>query len=244
MQAVSLSFFRFDRTVDRLWAFGQMGLARLPLARVPDIGFRKLFGTGGGESFRPRPNFGTYAVLATWPSEAVARRRIAEAGVFRRYRAHSDAHWTVYMSTVSVRGAWDGQAPFERREGGELGAPLAVLTRASIKPAKARAFWRDAPDVDGQTAREPALLFKMGMGEVPWIRQVTFSIWSDLEAMKTFAYRHPFHARAARHARERDWFSEELFARFSVTGAEGRWNGACPLERREIPQRQADPVPA
>lgn len=229
MHVTSLSVFRFDTFRARLWAFGQMGLARRSIAASPGIGFWKLFGTGGGESFRPRPNFGVYAILATWPSEEHARRAIAEGAVFCRYRAHAAESWTVYLATASVRGAWDRCEPFEKAPDVALEAPFAILTRASIRPLKARAFWRGAPDIDGRTAEEPAILFKRGMGEVPWLRQVTFSIWSDLEAMKAFAYRHPFHRQAALHARERNWFSEELFARFRVLGAEGRWGGCDPL---------------
>lgn len=229
MQVTTLSVYRFDALMARLWAFGQMGLARAALAGAPGIGFWKLFGTGGGESFRPRPNFGVYAILATWPSAEAARRGQAEASVFRRYRAQAAESFTVHLATVSVRGRWDGRAPFVAAQGVDLAAPFAILTRASIRPAKARAFWRGAPDIDARTAEEPAILFKRGMGEVPYLRQVTFSIWSDLEAMKRFAYRHPYHRDAARHARERNWFSEELFARFRVVGAEGTWNGADPL---------------
>lgn len=244
VQATSLSVFRFEGAGPRLWAFGQMGLARGALAAVPDLGFRKLFGTGSGESFRPRPNFGVYAILGTWPSEAVARARLAACEPFRRYRAHAAECFTVYLATVSARGAWDGQAPFAKAPEAGPAEPVAVLTRASIRPAKALAFWRDAPDIDAQTAREPCLLFKLGMGEVPWIRQVTFSIWSDLEAMKGFAYRHPFHRDAARHARQRAWFSEELFARFRVLGAEGSWGGGDPLAAHIAAPAAAVPVVA
>ena len=35
MQAVSLSLFRFPRTRDKFWAFGQMQFARGPLGRWP-----------------------------------------------------------------------------------------------------------------------------------------------------------------------------------------------------------------
>ncbi|MEO0621220.1 MAG: spheroidene monooxygenase [Pseudomonadota bacterium] len=228
MQVTSLSVFRFDSAAARLWAFSQMGLARRALAAEREIGFWKLFGTGGGESFRARPNFGVYAILATWPSDASAQEGLAASPVLRQYRARAAENWTVRLATVSVRGRWDGRAPFEPVEA-PLEAPFAILTRASIKPWKAAAFWRGAPDIDARTAEEPAILFKRGMGEVPYLRQVTFSIWSDLEAMKQFAYRHPYHRDAARHARERAWFSEELFARFRVLGAEGTWEGADPL---------------
>ncbi|MGF1444574.1 MAG: spheroidene monooxygenase [Pikeienuella sp.] len=228
MGTTSISFFRFGGWRGRLWAFSQMSLARAPLSRTEGLGFFKLFGTGGGESFRARPNPGVWAVLATWPDLQRARSAQAEAGVFRRYRAVADETYSVYLEAVSIRGQWDGRQPFDIAER-PLGCPFAVLTRATVKPSKALAFWKDAPDIDAQTAREPALLFKRGMGEMPFLRQVTFSIWSDLEAMKTFAYRHPFHRDAARQARERNWFSEELFARFAVLGTEGSWEGSDPV---------------
>jgi spheroidene monooxygenase len=37
------------------------------------------------------------------------------------------------------------------------------------------------------------------------------------------------HAEAVRAVREGDWFAEELYARFHVTGTAGTWGGACPL---------------
>ncbi len=229
MGTTSISVFRFGGWADRAWAFAQMGLARRPLSRIPGVGFWKLFGTGGGESFRARPNLGVYAILATWADEASARAGVAEAGVFRGYRARAEEAFTVYLEATSVRGAWDGRQPFAPPPEPRRTGPLAILTRATIKPWKARAFWQGAPDIDAQTAREPAILFKRGMGEVPFLRQVTFSIWTDLGAMTEFAYRHPYHRDAARHALAEDWFSESLFARFAVLGAEGRWEGRAPL---------------
>ncbi|MGF1503289.1 MAG: spheroidene monooxygenase [Paracoccaceae bacterium] len=228
--AVSLSVFRFDGLGPKLWAFAQMPLARAPLARIPDLRFFKLFGTGGGESFRPRPNPAVWAILTAWPCAEIARTRLASEAVFRRWRDRAVEHLTVHLEPVRVRGAWDGRAPFAVPPGAASEPlPLAVLTRASIKPWKARAFWRDAPAIDDQTAHEPAILFKIGMGEVPWLRQVTFSIWSDADAMRRFAYAAPQHREAIAHVRAGDWFSEELFARFRVTGAEGRWLGRAPL---------------
>ena len=56
MQIVSLSFFRFDAPLSRLWAFAMMGAARIDMARIPGIGFWKLCGSGTGEGFTPVPN--------------------------------------------------------------------------------------------------------------------------------------------------------------------------------------------
>ena len=76
---VSLSIYSFDCVVERTRAFAMMGLARGPMARVPDIGFWKLCGSGIGEGFTPLPNLGVYAVLATWPDEETAKARIASS---------------------------------------------------------------------------------------------------------------------------------------------------------------------
>lgn len=224
-QTTTLTAFRFGSPGDRVWAFSQMGLARRPLAKTPDIGFWKLFGTGGGESFRPSPNFSVYAILATWPSASIAAERVAEAPVYAKYRRHAAECATLYLDRPSVRGAWDGQVPFEASRVPPGSGAVAVLTRATIRARHAMRFWRHAPGIDLQTADEPAILFKLGMGEVPGLRQVTFSVWSDATAMTRFAYRHPLHREAARAAKDGRWFSEDLFARFRLVGAEGRWNG-------------------
>ena len=83
-QAVSLSFFRFAGPVARFWALRQMAWARFPLARTPDIEFWKLCGSGKGEGFTPVVFPEVFAIVATWPNEATARRRITETPVFAR----------------------------------------------------------------------------------------------------------------------------------------------------------------
>src|SRR6056297_3505340 len=64
--------------------------------------------------------------------------------------------------------------------------------------------------------------------EVPWLHQVTFSIWPDKASMNAFARGGP-HARAIRAVREEGWFREELYARFRVEGGAGSWGGHDPL---------------
>ncbi|MBX2856316.1 MAG: spheroidene monooxygenase [Rhodobacteraceae bacterium] len=232
MQAISLSLFRFSGVKAKLWAFTQMQWARAPLRAEPDIGFFKLMGTGTREGFHPAPNFGVYAILATWPDLDIARRRIADAPVFQRYRANASENWTVYISAVSARGQWAGAAPFEVGDAKPTATPepIAVLTRATLKPQNVPAFWRHTPDIGADIRAQTELPFKIGMGEVPWLHQVTFSIWESAEAMRAFAYKSRPHAEAIAAVRAGDWFSEELFARFQVLGAEGRWEGREPLQ--------------
>jgi spheroidene monooxygenase len=228
VQVISLSFFRFNTLRDRLWAFSQMQFARGPLRRVPGIGFSKLLGTGTREGFHPFPNFGVYAILATWPDLAHAQQQVREAGVFSRYRQHASEDWTVFLQASRCRGRWAGEEPFEVADAGPA-VPVAVLTRATVKLRAVVPFWRRVPNISAMIRRQDQLAFKAGLGEIPWVHQVTFSIWNDLDAMRAFAYE-SFHGEAIEQVRRGDWFREELFARFHVVGSEGRWEGKSPLE--------------
>jgi spheroidene monooxygenase len=224
-QTVTLSLFRFDRPIDRAWAFGQMGLARRPLRRTPEIGFHKLMGTGRGEGFTPGTDFSTWGLLAVWPSEASARRETAR-GVWARFRSRADRDWTAYLAPLRATGEWDGAAPFAPAEDRPLTAPVAALTRATIRPGRMLRFWSHEPDVTAQVAGAEGCLFKTGLGEVPMLRQVTFSIWRDLAAMRAFAAGSTAHGAAARAAFTGGYFAESLFARFAVLDQQGAWNPA------------------
>ena len=107
--------------------------------------------------------------------------------------------------------------------------PLAALTRATVRPGAAARFWRRVPDISAMIGTDPNVLFKIGIGEVPLLHQVTFSIWPDADSMARFARRDGPHARAIAAVRSEGWFREELYARFRVLGTAGRWEGGNPL---------------
>ncbi|MCL3883095.1 spheroidene monooxygenase [Marivita sp. GX14005] len=228
-QIVSLSFHRFDSLRSRAWAFAMMGLARGAMARVPGIGFWKLCGSGTGEGFTPRPNLSVYAILATWPDAETARAQICGADIFARYRDRAAESWTVFLSPTSVRGKWSDRTPFAVSHDGPPPTALAALTRAAIRPAIAARFWRRVPDISSVIGADTGVLFKIGIGEVPWLHQVTFSIWPDTRAMAAFARTGP-HAEAIEAVRRENWFREELYARFAIHSDIGTWNGVSPLK--------------
>lgn len=230
-QVVSLSLFRFGSLRSRLWAFAMMGLARGPLARIPHIGFWKLCGSGSGEGFTPIPNTAVYAVLATWP-DAASASAAQDSPIFQRYRAHAVESWTVFMAADTARGEWSGQTPFNASAQNTTG-PLAALTRATIKPSILAKFWRRVPNISAVIGRDPNVVFKIGIGEVPWLHQVTFSIWPDAAAMHNFARTGP-HAEAIKAVRADGWFNEELYARFTLLSDTGTWGGASPLQRQRL----------
>ncbi|MCX7643941.1 MAG: spheroidene monooxygenase [Rhodobacteraceae bacterium] len=231
MRCVSLSLFRFPSLTARLWVVGQMAAARLALPRVPGIQAWKLCGSGTGEGFTPVPNTAVWAILAAWRDEETARAQTARAAVYRRWRARAAESWTVFLATTSVRGRWGGAEPFVADAEPGPG-PLAALTRATLRPSVALRFWGRVPDISAVIGQDPNVIFKIGIGEVPLLHQVTFSIWPDARSMAAFARADGPHARAIRAVREEGWFSEELYARFRVLGEAGTWGGRPVLQER------------
>ena len=233
MQTVSISFFRFPSWRARLWVLGQMGAGQLAFRAMPEARFWKLCGSGTGEGFTPVPNTSVWAILTVWDDEVTARRMVGSAKIFKKWRAKSSENYTVFLTQTSVRGEWSGKVPFAA-ETPTKSSPLAALTRATIKPRTLRHFWRREHDISAAIGSDPNVLFKIGIGEVPWLHQVTFSIWPDAESMAAFA-RSPDgpHAKAIKAVRDGGWFKEELYARFAVTHATGTWEGRDPLAQPE-----------
>ncbi len=207
-----------------------MAAARLPMSRVPDLQFWKLCGSGGEEGFTPRANIDVFAILCVWPDRPAAEQQLSQARIFERYRRKASEHWTLFLSPVSARGAWSGVAPFSPGSEPNKG-PLAALTRATLRPRSLPRFWRRAPEISDVIGADPNVAFKIGIGEVPLLQQVTFSIWPNAETMAAFA-RDPSgpHAKAIKAVRDGGWFREELYARFRILGEIGSWNGTSPIE--------------
>ena len=244
MQSVTLSLFRFGSVSARLWAFSQMATARFELRAIRQLQTFKLCGSGTGEGFTPIPNTGVYGILATWPDADAARRAIMGTPVFRRYRAHADEALTIFLTPTSARGKWAGTEPFTPQDV-ETDGPIAAITRATVKPSVALRFWGQEPEISRAIGADPNVMFKIGIGEVPWMQQVTFSIWPDLHSMAELARADGPHARAIRAVRDGGWFREELYARFRVDAAEGIWEGVTPdLAHRPVPQIQTLEVAA
>ena len=141
------------------------------------------------------------------------------------------------MAVQSARGNWDKQAwqasspqalgqPSEAawQDARRAPGPFAVLTRASIVPTKAMAFWRYAPAAQADLDQTPGCLLAMGLGEAPLVRQCTFSLWQDTASMVHYAHKGA-HQVASAAAYKHQFFSESLFVRMQVLQMSGVWKG-------------------
>jgi heme-degrading monooxygenase HmoA len=210
-------------------AFLHMGLDRPRLRAItPRPTFWKLLGTGSGETFTMRdadPRH--WALLTVWDEDDDAQR-FAESKVVRSWAQRANEQATVLMEPIASHGTWAGRTPFtaDPALGRSWNGPVAAITRARIRPSQWRSFWSSVPPVSTDLRNDPAVLATLGIGEAPVGLQGTFSIWRSAEAIRAFAYQRPEHAAVITRTHERQWYSEELFARFAVRSAEGTVNGS------------------
>lgn len=224
----TVTLLRFARG-SRWWAFTQMGRARGPLAATPGLEFWRLCGSGGGLGFSARPDLSRYALIATWSSEQALLEFFAGSGVMAGYRARAAEAWTVAMVPLRGRGSWGGGCPFGPVPEGVPGSLRVIaLTRATLRLRGFFSFWSRVPAINRRLVAMPGLRLAQGIGELPWIRPITFSVWDDEASLEAFAFAGSNHEHAARAARARRWFVEDLFYRFAAIGSAGAFDGGDP----------------
>ena len=214
----------------RYWGLAQMGTSPRQLAQIVGLRFFQLLGSGAANGFGALPNLDRYGLLAVWESEAAATNFFGQHPLWAGYERRSCETWTVALAPFRSHGLWDGQNPFDYpTDAPDLGGPLAVLTRASIRLRKAARFWRYVEPTSRALTAVPGVRLAIGLGELPLVRQATFSVWESAEAMQQYAYRNAQHREAMQLTRREDWYGEELFARFRVLGSTGTVDGRAPL---------------
>lgn len=232
------------------WAgFLSMALFRLPLLLQQQIGFWKLMGTGKNGSFDKTPDLSQWAILvidhpqfANPTSDWQSPVGEAEAANFleNRYgkfiaawwRFFNCETWTMVLEPIEGHGLWDGKQPFGSVPmKSDYEGPIAILTRATIKLSKLKDFWGNVDKVASRMTSAPGFQTSFGIGEVPWIKQATFSIWSSKAEMKAFAYQMQEHAAVIAKTRKEKWYSEDLFMRFKPLVSFGKVKGLDPLKQ-------------
>lgn len=224
----SFTLARYSRrAVPRaLWG---MAADRLPLAAQPGLRFGRLLGVGKGAAFAREPDLRRWGLFAVWESRAALERFVGGA-LHRGWSARAEEVWSVALAPERWRGRWGGRDPFRGAEPAPPPAgPVAVLTRATLRPARLAAFWSAVPDAAAGLPGRPDLIRSVGVGESPVLHQATFSLWRGPDAVRAYASRHPGHREAVRRTRDEGWYAEELFARFAPLASWGAWDGEDPL---------------
>lgn len=225
---VSLTIVRYPK--QNIWkALLAMALHRGYMAAQKGCTFYKLMGSGKNGTFDTKPDWQQWAVLAVWDDRKSFDTFYKTSEVAKWWDKYSAERWTILLSPLQSHGKWDGKEPFGNPKVEAPAGPIAILTRATIRFNKLKGFWANVDGVANSMASAPGFVASFGIGEAPLYRQATFSVWKSLDDVKGFAYRSREHAEVIKKTREQNWYSEELFARFSIIDTFGSLHGADPL---------------
>lgn len=224
MMHCRLSIVRYPKRMG--WAgFLSMAVFRFPLW-VNRIGFWKLMGCGRNGTFDKSPDWQQWALLE------VGNHATTPTFIQKWWKLFRCEIWTLQLQPIEGHGTWDGQTCFgQLPKQTDYEGRIAVLTRATIRLSKLNSFWKHVPAVADSMATADGFITSIGIGEVPLVKQATFSIWASKAQMKNYAYRMKEHADVIRKTHSENWYSEEMFVRFTILSSEGSIKGVNPLER-------------
>jgi hypothetical protein len=217
------------------FAFFAMAIHRLPLWLNKNITFYKLMGSGKNGTFDKVPDLHQWAILTVYkempafdnavslslacPDQAGSKtfpERLYGKFIAAWFRFFKCELHTYILDPVDGHGKWDGKNAFGEIERREIAGKIAVLTRATIKLNKLKYFWAHVAPVAAKMTTSKGFVASYGIGEVPWIKQATFSIWESKEDMIAFAYGMQEHREVVKKTRAQKWYSEDMFVRFKI----------------------------
>ena len=213
-------------------ALGRLGTDRLRLRGTPGLRFARLLGTGrGATAAAPTSPAARCSPSGTTPRRSPPSRTAGSpaggAGAGPRGRGvRRPPRPAVRPRPVgrARRAHRPAPAAAARRPDG----PVAVLTRATVRPSRWHRFRGSRPPVSEELAAAAGLRAAVAIGEAPIGLQATFSLWADA-ARRRGLRAQPAHRDVVRRTRDEDWYGEELFARFAPLGSTGTWDGRDPL---------------
>jgi len=224
----------------RRWGLAQMGTSLGPLKQVQGLRFFKLLGSGAANGFGVWPNLDRYGLMAVWEDAAAAEAFFERNSLWAGYQHRSAEQWALQLAPIKAQGLWDGQNPFAAPLApaaspdaaaslAAASAPVAVLTRASIRWRKVPRFWQFVEPTSAGLAAAAGVRAAIGLGELPLVRQATFSVWESARAMQDYAYKDARHREVIQLTHREKWYGEEMFARFRVLSSTGTLDGRDPL---------------
>lgn len=196
-------------------AFAAMGLLPRKLKKAEGLQFFKMMGSGKGNAFSLMPDFSRYCMLATWKDKEDAEDFFTRNKSLLQYTDLAAGIAHVFLEPLSAKGTWNGQQPFtHQNQKPDTSEPVAVLTRASLNWTRLPSFWRNAR-ISTNELPQKGLFYSIGIGEVPYVEQATFSIWESATLMMDYVTA-PAHLQAIKLRHQERWYREELFARFKI----------------------------
>ena len=191
-----------------------MAIFHLPLKVQKNISFYKLMGTGKNGGFDIQPQWNQWVILRVIDKGEIGLPQFIQ-WFLKMFNCTSE---TFFLKPYNSYGVWDGKKCFGNlsNKNEPTQTKIAVLTRATIRFSKLNAFWKNVPAVNTNILNSKGLIYSIGMGEIPLIKQATLSIWENIDAMKSFAYQQKEHVSVIQKTRKEDWYSEEMFTRFEV----------------------------
>lgn len=211
------------------WAgFLSMAIFRLPLWLNKKITFYKLMGCGKNGTFDKTPDWQQWALLEVF--QEVEKQHVTPKFIKKYWQIFKAEKLVILLQPIESHGKWDnkfcfGNLPKQTNYEGQI----AVLTRATIRLNKLTAFWKNVDRVASQMSTANGFITSFGIGEVPFIKQATFSVWESKQSMKAFAYSMQEHKDVIQKTKKENWYSEEMFTRFIVLNCIGSINGKNPL---------------
>jgi hypothetical protein len=182
--------------------------------RDPRVRLAKLLATTG-DRFVPRDLRPTRWALLTARTDGRATAPWAP---------HGEAA-TLQLRPLSGYGGWDGRRLLDAELAASWTGPVAVLTRATLRARHVRRFYAAVPAVARDIAAADGLRVAFGIGESPWLRQGTVSVWDSAAAVSAFLRGSAAHGSAVRRTPQVGWYAEELFARLAVVHGSGSIDG-------------------
>lgn len=218
------------------FGFLSMALFHFPLFFNKNITFYKLMGSGKNGTFDKEPDLKQWAILAVFNEDDAGNFKTRNTkelyGRFVNFwlRLFKCEVCTFYLEPIEGHGFWDKKQAFGSfKNKQEYHGPIAILTRATIRLNRLSYFWRHVAPVAAQMTIAKGFVTSFGIGEIPWIKQATFSIWKSREDMKAFAYGMKEHVEVIKKTRQQKWYSEDMFVRFKILQHEGSVKGQDPL---------------
>lgn len=234
---VTITIVRYPRQYI-LFALFAMMVFRIPLFFNRKISFFKLLGSGKNGTFDKHPDWQQWGIMAVHRTGNPQDFKEEKNRINNLYgfvigswlQFFNCESWTSFLYPLEGHGKWDKKEPFGKLpKQSDYTGPVAILTRATIRLSKLKQFWGNVDAVASQMSGAEGFITSLGLGEMPYIKQATFSVWKDRESMKQFAYQMSSHTEVIKKTRKEEWYSEDMFVRFQPVKTMGTIKGNDPL---------------